>query len=288
MTQYLVYDVFTENPFGGNPLAVIPDASGLSEDQLLPIAREFNFSETTFVYPPDDPSYTAKVRIFTPAMELRFAGHPTVGTAIALAGLGLGGSEMVLELGVGPIPVTVTQGHARFETRVPLSLGEAPATDALGACIGQSAKAIRTDRHMPVLAGLGTDFVLAELTGGAALATARPVTDAFREAAGPEADRLAVYVYIRDGGRIRARMFQPLGGIMEDPATGSAAAALAAYLGKLDGRSQSFEIHQGIEMGRPSRIEAEVTVENGEPVAVRIGGNAVKVMEGRLTFQRFS
>ena len=280
--DYLVYDVFTDRRFGGNPLAIFPDARGLSEDRLLPIAREFNLSETTFVYPPDDPAHTAKVRIFTPTGELAFAGHPTVGTAIALAGLGRSGADMVLELGVGPIPVRVDGNHARFETRIPLSHSEAPDAEAIGACIGQSGDVIRTDRHRPVLAGLGTDFVLAELTGDAALATARGVSDAFREMAGAGAAMSMLYVYLRDGQSIQARMFAPLGGIPEDPATGGAAAALVAWLGKLEGRSQRFEITQGVEMGRPSLIEAEVTVENGEPVAVAIGGKAVPVMEGRL------
>ena len=155
MTEFLVYDVFTDRAFSGNPLAVIPDAKGLREDELEAIAREFNFSETTFVYPSEDPGHTAKVRNFTPARELRFAGHPTIGPAIALAELGRAGAEMVLELGVGPILVKVDGTHARFETRVPLFLGEAPSVEAVARCIGQSKDAIRTDRHSPVLAGLG-------------------------------------------------------------------------------------------------------------------------------------
>lgn len=280
MTDYLVYDVFTEAAFGGNPLAVIPDATNLAEDQLQQIAREFNFSETTFVFPPEDPAHTAKVRIFTPAFELAFAGHPTVGTAIALAALGRGGPEMVLELGVGPIPVQVSGTHARFETRVPLRTSDGPTPEAVGACIGQSGAAIRTDRHLPVRAGLGTEFVLAELAGEAALATARGVADAFLESPNMA---VGLFVYIRDGEIIRARMFAPHSGILEDPATGSAVAALAGYLGKLDGHSQSFKVMQGIEMGRPSLIEAEVSVENGVPVSVMIGGHAVATMEGRLT-----
>ncbi|NNF91824.1 MAG: PhzF family phenazine biosynthesis protein, partial [Boseongicola sp.] len=125
MTDFLVYDVFTDKAFGGNPLAVIPDATRIAEADLQRIAREFNFSETTFVFPPEVGG-DAKVRIFTPTSELQFAGHPTVGTAVALSDLGRAGPEMVLELGVGPIPVTVSGRHARFETRVPLSVSEAP------------------------------------------------------------------------------------------------------------------------------------------------------------------
>ncbi len=282
MTDYLVYDVFTEEPFGGNPLAVIPDAGALSEDALLKIAREFNFSETTFVTPPVDPANDAKVRIFTPTRELTFAGHPTVGTALALAGLGRVGKEMVLELGVGPIPVTVTGTRAEFTTRVPLATATAAGTEALAACLSLDPSDIRSDRHAPVEAGLGTDFTLVELTGTAALDAASPSIDGFRQAA-TDPGRLAILAYVRDGARIEARMFAPLGGILEDPATGSAAAALAAYLGKRDGKSQAFEISQGVKMGRPSQISANVTVEDGTPVAVSIAGHAVKVMEGRLT-----
>lgn len=281
MADYSVWDVFTDTRFGGNPLAVV--TGEVPDDLMQTIAKEFGFSETTFVQQPKDSSHTARVRIFTPTLELAFAGHPTVGTALALHDAGKAGAEMMLELGVGPIPVTIADGRARFVTRVPLTEAPAPSPGALGACIGQSADAIRTDTHMPVFAGLGTEFVLAEAAGPATLATARPVVQAFRDAAGPDADRLALFLYLRDGDQIRARMFQPLGGITEDPATGSAAAALAAYLGKLDGRSQSLTIFQGVEMGRPSIIEAEVTVEDGTPVAVAIAGRAVKVMEGRLT-----
>ncbi len=282
MTDFLVYDVFTDAAFGGNPLAVIPDASGLAEPELQKIAREFNFSETAFVLAPDDAAHDAKVRIFTPTQELAFAGHPTVGTALALAGLGRVGTETVLELGVGPIPVKVAGTRAEFATRVPLKTGPAAETDALAACLGLPVSAIRADRYAPVKAGLGTDFTLVELTDRAALDRAGPVIDAFRQAA-TDPVRLSILAYVRDGDRIEARMFAPLGGILEDPATGSAAAALAAYLGRLDGVSQSFAISQGVKMGRPSRIDAGVTVENGQPVEVTIAGHAVKVMEGRLT-----
>ena len=281
MTDFMIYDVFTDSAFGGNPLAVIPDASGLPENLLQPLAREFNFSETTFVYPPDDPSHTAKVRIFTPTRELQFAGHPTVGTAVALSELRGGQSDMVLELGVGPIPVALDADYARFETRVPLSVSEAPSAAVVEECVDLPTDAVRTDHHLPVTAGLGTDFVLAELTDLATLAKADGARDAFRRAA--VGDRMALYVYVRDGSKIRARMFAPLGGIPEDPATGSAAAALAAWLGQLDEKSASFDITQGVEMGRPSKIEASVTVEDGLPTVVAIGGRAIKVMEGRLT-----
>jgi len=282
MIDYLVYDVFTNMPFTGNPLAIIPDASGLTEDQLLPIAREFNFSETAFVYPPENPESTAKVRIFTPATELAFAGHPTVGTAVALSDMGRASGQMIFDLGVGPIPVTVCGDSARFTTRVPLKTAPTLPNAALANCIGLPASTIRTDHHAPIVAGLGTDFTLIELEDQLALASTTPRTDAFREAAGPDADRLALFIYTRSGCDIRARMFQPLGGIPEDPATGSAAAALAAFLGQLDGQSATFDITQGVEMGRPSKITAEIEVEDAKPTAVSIEGQAVRTMQGRL------
>ena len=284
MTDYLVYDVFTNNAFGGNPLAIIPDAGGLPENALQKIAREFNFSETTFVFPPEAGG-DARVRIFTPTMEIPFAGHPTVGTALALHDLGRVKAEMVLELGVGPIPVTVADGTARFVTKVPLETWPGPAPEVVAKSVGLAPEMIRTDRHAPEIASVGLPFALADLTDRKALAAALPNTDAFRafDPHWPTASHYDLLVYTREGARIEARMFAPLDGIPEDPATGSAAAALAAYLGRLDGASASFEISQGVDMGRPSRISAEVTVENGAPRAVAIAGEAVKVMEGRLT-----
>ncbi len=282
--EYVVYDVFTDRPFGGNPLAVIPDARGLSEDQLFAITKEFNFSETTFVYPPEAGG-DAKVRIFTPGTEMMFAGHPTVGTAIALHDLGRVGPDMVLELGVGPIPVQVSGKAARFVTRVPLNVGDAPSVQDVAACLGLDASAIRTDRHAPEIASVGLPFALAELNDVEALSAALPNTDAFRafDPNWPTDSHYDLLVYTRSGSAINARMFAPLDGIPEDPATGSAAAALAAYLGQLDGVSAAFEISQGVDMGRPSTISAEVTIGNGAPKSVAISGEAVKVMEGRLT-----
>ncbi len=190
---------------------------------------------------------------------------------------------MVLELGVGPIPVTVRAGKVRFETREPLTVEDAPTLEEIAACIGQSADVIRTDRHMPVLAGVGLPFVLVEIGSEAAFETAIGDAAAFRAAAGDAADRMGVLIYMRDGKDIRARMFAPMSGIPEDPATGSACAALAAYLGQLDGVSQQLDIVQGVELGRPSKITAEVMVENKEPIMVAIAGRAVKTMEGKLT-----
>ncbi len=284
MTRFLILDVFTDAPFGGNPLAVIPDATGLSEEILQRIAREFNFSESTFVYPPEDPAHTARVRIFTPTTELPFAGHPTVGTALALAGLGHG-PEMVLELGVGPIPVTARDGRAEFTTRVPLTRGAQPVAGELAECLSLAPEAIRTDRHGPEMAGVGLTFCLVELADKAGLGAATPDLAAFRRAADTYSDRpnFGVFCYARNGNDIFARMFAPTGGIPEDPATGSASAALTAFLATLEGQDISLAITQGVEMGRPSRIDTSAMVENGEVTATTVAGNAVQVAEGTLT-----
>jgi trans-2,3-dihydro-3-hydroxyanthranilate isomerase len=278
VTRYLVYDVFTEAPFSGNPLAVIPDASGLDEALLQRIAREFDYSETTFVYPPDDPSRTARVRIFTPGQEVPFAGHPTIGTAVALHALGRPG-EMVLELGVGPIRCSVSGNAARFTTTRPLERLHDPDTATVASCLGLAEEDIRQDRHAPAMASVGLPFVFVELRDAAALARAAPAAEAFRRAGTlyPSPFDFAVAAYVRDGGSVRMRMFAPLDGIPEDPATGSAAAALGALLADLEQAPITLDIAQGVEMGRPSRIGVAAG-----PGGVTVSGSAVKVMEGRL------
>ncbi|MEM6825315.1 MAG: PhzF family phenazine biosynthesis protein [Pseudomonadota bacterium] len=284
MTRFLIYDVFTDRPFGGNPLGVIPNATETPEDQLQKIAREFNFSETTFVYPPKDPSHTARVRIFTPTREIPFAGHPVIGTAVALHDLGQG-TKMTFELGVGPIAVEAEDGMASFTATQPLERGGHPSPEAVAACTGLDADDIRTDQMAPIQAGLGLEMAFAELRDLDALIRANPVTDAFRSAARAYPTKLdfALMVYVRDGGTIQARMFAPLDNIPEDPATGSAAAALSALLAEADGRASRFVIHQGKEMGRPSRIETDVVLHAGQTAAVTVSGQAVSVAEGVLT-----
>ncbi len=286
MTDYLIYDVFTETPFGGNPLAVIPDATALPEADLQRIAREFNLSETAFVYPPESVDGDAKVRIFTPSQEIPFAGHPTIGTTLALHDLGKIRADAVLELGVGPIPVSVRDGSAELATQVPLKTWHDPPAEVVAAAISAETEVVSLANHAPVIASVGLPFAIAELTDRAALAAAAPNTEAFRafEPAWPTETHFDLLVYVRDGQNIEARMFAPLDGIPEDPATGSAAAALTAFLGWLDGRSQRFEISQGVDMGRPSVIRTAVDVVDGASKEVRVAGTAVRVMEGRLAY----
>jgi trans-2,3-dihydro-3-hydroxyanthranilate isomerase len=289
MTDYLIYDVFTEHPFGGNQLAVIPDATGLNEKDLQSIAREFNFSETTFVYPPVDPIHTAKVRIFTPTNEIPFAGHPTIGTAIAIAEA-TGQTDIVLELGVGPIPCKVQAGqisHAEFTTPTPLTIYNTVPTSIIAACIGLEPSQIVVGRHEPQIASVGLPFALVELDSQASLDAATPVSDQFQKAEAEFAndiDLFAVFVYVRDANHINARMFAPLNNVAEDPATGSAAAAIAAFLSQLEGRELTLTIDQGVKMGRASRINASTIFEGGTYKAVTISGAAVKTMSGKFSF----
>ncbi|KAA0914686.1 PhzF family phenazine biosynthesis protein [Aquicoccus porphyridii] len=278
MTRYLTFDVFTSQPFGGNPLAVIPDARGLPEATLQKIAAEFNYSETTFVYPPVDPGNTAHVRIFTPTMEIPFAGHPTIGTAVALARAGYG-PDMVFELGVGPLRVHATAEAARFTTTQPLEILAHPAPGEIAAALSLDPAQIATIAHPPVMASLGLPFTITELASREALAAALPDIAAMRAGAAryPASLDFAQFAYWRNGVTIHARMFAPLDNIPEDPATGSAAAALAALLAHIENTEQRLTLHQGEDMGRPSLIG--LATENG---GVTVSGTACPVMEGRL------
>ncbi|MGX9350536.1 PhzF family phenazine biosynthesis protein [Shimia sp. W99] len=281
MTAYFVYDVFSEKAFGGNQLAVIPDAADLPQEDLQRIAREFNYSETTFVYPAREPSHTAHVRIFTPTMEVPFAGHPLIGTAVALSDEGAG-PDMVLELGIGPITCRVEVGAARFTTSATLEITAEPDPDLVAAALGTSPANISFENHAPVMASLGLAFTITELKCRDVLANLLPDIGAFRKgnAAYPSGLDFAQFAYVRDGNVIHARMFAPLDNIPEDPATGSACATLGALLRRIEGRDQKLTIHQGDDMGRPSRIGLET---QGD--AVTISGTALRVMQGQLTYR---
>jgi trans-2,3-dihydro-3-hydroxyanthranilate isomerase len=275
--EYLVADVFTDRPYGGNPLAVFPDAAGLSTAQMQAIAREMNLSETTFVTPGSGPGRFA-MRIFTPGRELPFAGHPIVGTCIALKSLGrIPGDEVTLEIGVGPVRVEVGAASATFfrdgaPDIAPVAVPDAEIAAALG---------------VPALAGAafeggyGTSFLYAPLPDRAAVAAAALRLDLWRAMA-PRLSAHAVYLYALTGaGRVHARLFAPGMGVTEDPATGSAAAGLAGSLPGPEG-TQAIAITQGVEMGRPSLIQATATRASGIVTGISIGGGTVVVAEGRL------
>ena len=276
MTGYLVYDVFTDRPFGGNPLAVIPDASRLDAARMQAIAAEFGFSETAFVLPPEDPAHTARLRIFTPVRELPFAGHPTVGTAVALSELGRG-RDLVLDLGIGPVACRVSGARAAFDIDRPLEILHHVPAGTAAACLGLPSDAVRPGVE---IASLGLPFVLAELASPAGLAAIDIDLAAFRQAAAAFGgdSHFAVFAWVGSEDGIAARMFAPLDGIPEDPATGSACATLGALLTARRGAAQCLTIRQGVEMGRPSRIEIAT-----DGTSVTVAGQAIRVMEGRLT-----
>lgn len=280
MTNYLVYDVFSEKAFGGNQLAVIPDATELPEDDLRRIAREFNYSESTFVYPPKDPAHTARVRIFTPTIEIPFAGHPIVGTVMALKDLG-GPSEMTLELGVGPLNCVVKDGQVSFTTGAELEIMAKPDPALVASALGLDIADIAMSTHMPTMASLGLPFTITELTSRKALSRAVPDTNTMRTGAEayPASLDFAQFAYWRDGSTIHARMFAPLDNIPEDPATGSACAALGALLAQETDQEQALSIRQGEDMGRLSLIG--LSTDQG---AVSITGTAKRTMQGQLVY----
>jgi len=281
---FVTLDVFTDTRFGGNPLAVFTDARGLTDDQMLSLAAEMNLSETTFVLPPADAANTARVRIFNRTAEMPFAGHPTIGAGWVLSQMGRG-TDLRLEVPAGIVGVTVSESGATIAAPRPLSLGAELPVDVAAAWAGIAPGDILVSNHRPIEATVGVNFIFAEVTGEA-LTRAAPDLAAFRRAGDGDpdfGDRLSLHLYARDGQAIRARMFAPNSGTMEDPATGSANATLAALLLSLSGEaSGAWDIVQGVEMGRPSRLRATAhRAEDG--VRATVGGGCVPVLRGEAT-----
>jgi trans-2,3-dihydro-3-hydroxyanthranilate isomerase len=285
--SFVTVDVFTEHRFGGNPLAVLPDARGLSDQEMQSLAAEFNLSETTFVLPADDPKNTARVRIFNRRAEMPFAGHPNVGTGWVLNELGRAPDGVLhFEEIAGLVEVRIDAGRVTIAAPQPLSLGPEMPVDLLAGCVGLDAKDIVVAAHRPVLASVGNSFVVAEVAP-AALAKATPDVAKFRAAhqvytaMGP--NRLPLYLYARDGDGLRTRMFSPLSGTLEDAATGSAATPLAALLLSLTSDAERrYDIVQGVEMGRPSRLFARAwRADDG--IRASVGGICVPVLRGEVT-----
>ena len=292
--RYFTCDVFTDTRFGGNQLAVLPEAEGLSDQQMQHIAREFNYSETTFVLPPQA-GHTRRVRIFTPPREVPFAGHPNIGTAFVLATMGAfgpldGPASVTFEGQAGLVPIAIEKregGRIWCELTAPqgLTLGRTVSAQAVAAAVSLSADDILTTAHAPQMASVGLPFLIAELRDRGALERARPDISALEGlvADGIELPDLHLYVKTSDGFDIRARMFAPMDGVPEDPATGSANCALVGLLSHLDEAASgafSWRIAQGVEMGRPSVLEARTEKRDGEVVNVWIGGESVMVSEG--------
>jgi trans-2,3-dihydro-3-hydroxyanthranilate isomerase len=298
---FVTVDVFTQERFAGNPLAVFPDARGVSDEAMQKIAAEFGYSEITFVLPPEDPAHDARVRIFTPTAEIPFAGHPNVGTAFVLGqeshlfGRAIG-DVLRFEEKAGLVEVVLrrdgaTVVGATIRAPQPLIIGDAVPADVIQACAGLPEGALRLDRHPPRSVSVGLPFVVAEVSDLKTLARARPSLAAFGDAAaayGPSPHEFSLFLYVRDRDdpwHLRARMFAPLDNVIEDPATGSASGALSAFLATLDTASDgTFQIliEQGVEMGRRSLIEVTVEKAAGTVGDVRIGGRCVSVMEGRI------
>lgn len=290
--RYYICDVFTDSLFGGNPLAVVPDARGLDARQMQRIAREFNFSETTFVLPPEG-SGDRRLRIFTPKVEVPFAGHPNVGTAYVLAATGeLDGRDgVVFEETAGSVPVSIRRDGVRIrcELAAPeqLTLSEPASLELVAAALSLEPEDIVTDTHLPRAASVGLPFILVELADPETLARARIDHEVFGMLAG-EGLPPDIHMYVKNGGDydLRARMFAPLDGVPEDPATGSANCALAALLAHYaddDEGEYNWRILQGREMGRPSVLEARAEKHGGAVSGVWIGGESVMFAEGWLS-----
>jgi trans-2,3-dihydro-3-hydroxyanthranilate isomerase len=301
--RYYTADVFTDRVFGGNPLAVFPDAAGLDAATMQLVAREINYSETTFVFPAQTPAGTRRVRIFTPGVEMPFAGHPTVGTSFVLAAIGevaLTGERttVVFEEQVGPVPVTIRaeQGpvgwqpvFCQLSAALMPQFGPPPPVSAdLAALLSLSPDDLLAGQFMPQAVSCGVPFLFIPLASREAVARARVRFDLWEAILKPYwSSQVFVFSFEAEqpGSDLHARMFAPQLGVGEDPATGAAATALAGYLGVRDVRHAGtlrWVAEQGFEMGRPSILEIEADKEDGAITAIRVGGASVLVAEGTL------
>jgi trans-2,3-dihydro-3-hydroxyanthranilate isomerase len=298
--QFHILDVFTDTPFTGNGLAVVMDADGLDGTRMQAIAREFNLSETVFVLKPQQPAHTARVRIFTPAREMPFAGHPTVGTAALLAELKASAAQadgdalVVLEeqIGIVRIGVRLRAGaapYAEFDApRLPEDGGTAPAPDDLAAALGLIPAEIGFENHRPSRYSAGNSFVFVPVASLEAIGKAQVAPQHWATVMRRQG-HTGAFLYCRQTvhttSAFHARVFAPDSGVPEDPATGSAAAAFAGVVLRFDALpdgTHKRSLEQGYEMGRPSLIELSLQVEGGNLAAVRIGGHAVRIAEGRI------
>ena len=290
MTDYVIYDVFTDKVFEGNQLAVIPDASGLNEGDLQRIAKHFNFTETVFMYPPKAPEATAHLRIFTQTKEVLFAGHPIIGATIALSDLGYP-DDMVLETSRMPISTKIIKGDIKSAS---FTLEQAPefhgtlSVADVAQYMSLLPNNIVTKNHPPQITSLGIPFVMVELTDLYALAKIHINIGKyieFNKVYRPSfSDRLPTYAYVRTETGVQSRAFDPLSNIPEDAASGNAAAALGGLLSTLSGQPLEITLSQGVEMGKPSKIKISTTVQDRSVTSITIGGSAVKVMHGSFDF----
>lgn len=282
LLRYDIVDVFTDRAYSGNPLAVVHDGVNLTTEQMQAIAAEFGLSETAFPLPPTGPA-DYRLRIFTPGRELPFAGHPSVGSAWVLARDGLiGTGDVVQECGAGLLPVQVDASGARVAGGAPVA-----GPDLDGAALAAAVGLAITDLDPAVPAGVaaaGVPYAFLVVTPGAVVRAA-PDVAAVRSLTA-DLVGLTVVAFDRVAGHAHMRMFAPEVGVVEDPATGSAAVALAVFLvarGVLagDGRS-AFTASQGAEMGRPSRLDVDVAASGGVTVGTAVHGRVAAVARGEL------
>lgn len=298
--QFYTCDVFTENRFGGNQLAVLPKASGLSGSQMQQITREFNYSETTFVFPAEQ-GHTRNVRIFTPAQEIPFAGHPNVGTAFVLASIGelgeLQPSQVITfeeKAGLVPIRIETAKGKVtscELTAPEPISLGQVVPVEVVASAVCLTTNDFETQAHQPQLVSVGLPFIIAQVKDLSTLQRVRVNTPGFekvREHFSGDGIRASIYLYTKlrnEDVDLRARMLAPLSGVPEDPATGSATCAAVGLLAHLDReRTSSFKLRiaQGVEMGRPSLLCARAEKKDGAVRSTHVGGACVLVSEGTI------
>lgn len=295
---YAIYDVFTDRVLAGNGLAVVFEAEGLDTEAMQAIAREFNLSETVFVLPPEEPAQSARLRIFMPGGELPFAGHPTVGAAVAISERN-GRAEtldqlLVLGENIGNIRAAVRReegiGYAEFDlARLPEALPVELEKEEVAPALGLDAVDIGFENHVISGWSAGNPVICVPVRGLEQAARIKFDMAAWLDLFGGEGARECPFVYCREtvnhDASFHARMFAPHHGIPEDPATGSAVAAFAGAVHQFDGLAEGpteVIVEQGIEMGRPSRIRLEIDGKNGDIHAARIGGMAVKIAEGQL------
>ncbi len=293
--RFVTLDVFTDRRFAGNPVAIVLESEGLDTAAMQAIATEFNLSETVFVRPPEQPAHRARYRIFTPKEEVAFAGHPTIGTAILLGMLdgGSGPRDMMLDANIGPVPCHVAPtdagGQASFKLPAqPKEVGPPPPLADLAAALGIAVDDIGAGAYQPACFSSGIAFIFTPVKSLDVVRRATPDLARFSSALSAPTHR-AVFVYcpkaVEPGHDFHARMFAPSYGVVEDPATGSAAAAFTAVLARFGGLKDgehNMTIEQGYEMGRPSVINVGLTVQGGALTASSVGGSAVAVSEGTI------
>jgi len=292
-------DVFTDRPFAGNPLCVVPDGTGLSTEQMQAIAREMNLSETTFVLPPTDPRAAYWMRIFTPAKEIPFAGHPSVGTAYVMASLGrfplqTPVTRIFQQVGIGTLPLDIDvsngqPGRVVMTKGTPIFGGTVRDMTLVGEALGMDPDGLAKSSLPVQVVSTGLEHLMVPAADLETVGRLRPNPAHLDKLLG-QCGALGCFVFCLQTTApdtlAHARMFAPGAGVPEDPATGSAAGPLGAYLavhGVLPRHETAFVLEQGIEMGRPSRIWVEVLRDSaGMPNTVRVGGHTVRVIRGTI------